>query len=369
MLLLNRLKINLRNLRQLYYRIQSRGYSSRAAILRQFFAALILRIYRKFAYVVNDHVLQGLINHRYFNQFQKKYSTRLGGHFYLIVMPNTLHFIIPCLDLIAGKAQVILLLNGASDWEAGCLQRRWPHLPQFRLKVLPKSSVSHGYMINMLLQNNEQNFGIIDHDFYLFDSTVLDRLKFAENECMLSILGDVSGRTGLTYPLTHFLYMNTAPLKELMSRYRVGAQSYRRLPRLTRQKLREIHLQDKSFLKDYHNFFDTLHVLLALAYAEGWCTPLIELKTKEAAYHLGGTSIGTHHTKELVQLYIGLLLLEFVNDKEITQRYADSFEPYQSSADVLLILPRIPEVVHQINVAHGLIEKLKAALQGKPRAA
>ena len=66
-------------------------------------------------------------------------------------------------------------------------------LPQFRVATLPASSVNHGAMIDMMLRHNECDFGILDHDFYLFDRTVLQQLHFSDAEFLLCLLVE-SGR-------------------------------------------------------------------------------------------------------------------------------------------------------------------------------
>jgi hypothetical protein len=74
--------------------------------------------------------------------------------------------------------QIILLLNGCSRREAALVLMHWPDIPQFRLTTMPYSSVGHGAVINMLLENNDEDFGILDHDLYLFDKSVLKNLHF-----------------------------------------------------------------------------------------------------------------------------------------------------------------------------------------------
>jgi hypothetical protein len=56
-----------------------------------------MRCYRKLAYAANDYVLQRHITSTHFKRFQSSIAGQLGGHFYLIVMPQTMHFLIPCL--------------------------------------------------------------------------------------------------------------------------------------------------------------------------------------------------------------------------------------------------------------------------------
>ena len=288
--------------------------------------------YRKLAYAINDGVLQRWVTPARFRRFQSGLTGQLGGQFYVIVMPQTLHFLLPCLRLVAKDLRVILLINGARRWETELLQARWPHLPQFRVATLPNSSVGHGSMINMLLRHNDRDFGLMDHDLYLFDKKVLGQLRFADEEFLLCLLSDASADSKWVYPLTHFLYFRVEVFRRLMERYGVGAQSYRQVPEPARSRLAVLGLRDGETMKSYHDYFDTLHVLLALAYADGLGVAQIELAADDGVYHIGGTSIGTHHTKDLVHLYIHLRFLEFAGDPLLHRRYASVAAPCNSAS-------------------------------------
>ena len=183
--LLTRLRANLRLVRELYGRQRARGHGRLHTILWRLPQAVALRGYRKLAYAINDGVLQRWVTPSRFRRFQDRLPGSLGGHFYLIVMPNTLHYLLPCLRLVAKELRVILLINGARAWEADMLRLHWPELPQFRVATLPNSSVGHGAMINLLLRNNKRDFGLMDHDLYIFDMAVLKRLEFADPEFLL----------------------------------------------------------------------------------------------------------------------------------------------------------------------------------------
>lgn len=350
------LRANARSARQLWRRLRAR-HGSAATAGRMLLAAAALRAYRRLAYAVNDGILMRRASAPRFARFQADGAGRLGGHFYVIVMPRTLHFLLPCLALVAHEMRIVLLLNGASDWEAGLLRQRFPQLPQFRVATLPASSVNHGAMIDMMLRHNECDFGILDHDFYLFDRSVLQQLHFSDAEFLLCLLVESSRRW--TYPLTHFLYFRAAAWRRLMRQYGVGAGILRKLPALARGQLRGAGLRDGETLKPYHDFYDTLHVLLALAYSEGM--ELCQLEAAEGGmFHLGGTSIGDHLTKGLVELYIHLCFLELAGEPELARRYAPLAAPFRSAGELRARLPDTPEVRRRLAVLDRLLGCLQA---------
>jgi len=360
--IVTRLRANLRSTSLLYQRLRDRGHGQVATVLGRLPQAVALRAYRKLAYAVNDGLLQRWVTQARFRRFQASLTDQSDGHFYVIVMPQTLHFLLPCLRLVANDMRLILLLNGASRWEADLLRARWPKLPQFRVATLPNSSVSHGSMINMLLRDNDRDFGLFDHDLYLFDKTVLAQLQFADGEFLLCLLSDASVDGKWVYPLTHFLYFRVEVFKRLMERYGVGARSYHEVPEPARGQLISLGLRDGATMKSYHDFYDTLHVLLGLAYAEGLSVAQLELP-EDGVYHVGGTSIGTHHTKNLAHLYIQLRFLELVNEPLLHRRYASVTAPFMSASELRKRVPQTPRDVHMMRVADELIARLRHSFE------
>jgi hypothetical protein len=124
-----------------------------------------------------------------------------------------------------------------------------------------------------------------------------------------------------------------------------------------------VGLRDGVTLKSYHDFFDTLHVLFALACSEGLRARQIETAEGSGFYHLGGTSIGTHHTKDLGQLYIHLRFLEFANDPLLHRRYASMAAPFTTALELRQRLPETPQVAQQIRVVDELIERMRRAFE------
>jgi hypothetical protein len=330
-----RLKSYLRRLRTAMRPMRERGLGLFSMLLVHVPAAFLFRAWRLLAQPLNGGMIQRVFNQPRFVAFQDTLEDSPLPRFYVIVMPFTLHFLLPCLALLQGRVQIVLLNNGAHRWERRVLTERFPALPLFDLWTLPLSSVSHGHVINLLLENHRGNFGIIDHDCYVFDHAIFEQLAPASDECLVSLFSEASSSVNITFPLTFFLFFNAEALRLLMHRYGVDARLYREIPVTARDAMARVGLGPATFWKRYHNFRDTLHVLLAVAQAEGLKFRFLTSDQELPAMHVGGTSIGTHHAKDLYALYIHLRFLELLDDKLLNRRYAFLTAPLRSSADVL----------------------------------
>ena len=358
--LLTQLRANRRAAGLMAERLTARGHGRWNVMLRLAPQAAALRAWRKVAYAVNDGVLQRLITPSRFRRFVAARGKELDGCFFVIVMPDTLHFLLPCLRLAAPHARIVLLLNGARQWEADLLRERFAQMPQFRVAALPNSSVGHGAMINLLLEYCEHDFGLLDHDLYLFDPSIFGQLRFEEDEFLLCLFKAASEDGRWTYPLTHFLYFRIEAFKRLMKHYGVGAQAYRAAPASARSRLASLGLGEGETMKSYHAFYDTLHVLLGLAYADGLAFAQVEPGVADSVYHIGGTSIGTHYTKDLIQLYTHLRFVELSGEPLLRRHYARLAAPFASADEVHRKLAGTAHDFQQV----ALVDRLVAKLQG-----
>jgi hypothetical protein len=351
------LRQSLNRLRLFLARERQRGKGLLRALALDLPRIVATKGYAKLARQGNGRVINKVINYSRFRTFQSKHAERLGGHFYLIVMPGTLHFLLPCLALVPNHVKLFLLYNGTHRWEENYLKRIWPNLPAFNLSSLPGSSLTHGDVLTLLLRTNRHNFGILDHDLYVFEESLFDRLEFNDNECALAIFGGRS-KTGVEYPHSQFVFFNSSRLREIMQRYRVDARSYRRAPSRLQAKLDRIGLTKGVYLKDYHNYFDTLHLLFSLAFYEGQRVGFIPLQEPSGVFHVGGTSVGSHRTTDLAQLYIRQRFLEFVDSDELTQHYSYLYDSFHSSADLRRRLPRCRDVLATLDILDELMQRL-----------
>lgn len=354
---------HLRVLRAALAPLRQRGFGKAQALLWQLPAAVLLRAWRALAQPCNAALLSGTAGARRCAEFQQRLPQDGRPRLYVIVMPQTLHFLHPCLSLLLDSAQLVLLANGARRWERQWLARRFPTLPLHVLPTLPASSAPHGAVVSLLLRTERASFGILDHDAYVFDGGLLPRLLPTGRDSMVSCFEARSEETGLAYPLTHLLFLNAPVLREVMERWQVDARLYRRAPASVAEPFAQLHLGPRSYLKPYQGFFDTLHVLLIVAQAEGWMPRFVPMASDAPVWHVGGTSIGSHHTKHLFALYLHLRFLELVGDETLSRRYAFMAAPLTHSDEALQRCVPGDAGWQGLPIALALLDRLQQRLQ------
>ena len=337
-----------------------RGYSSPLSLLVHLPRMTLLRTYRLFARRANRSGVIATMNRRRLRRLHAAWPAA-GGHFYVIVMPGTLHFLLPCLALLPRDLRVALIGNGEAAWERRLVQQRHPELPFCSLARLPATSVTHGDVITLLLRESAGNFGLVDHDCFVFDPRIFASLEPGPRDCLTAIYGGVSALTGLPYPETYLLFLNAAVLKALMARYHVDARIYRRAPPSLTGTLERVGLRDGVFVKDHANFFDTLHLLLVAAIADGSACRFVQGFGKDAIAHVGGTSWKASETKELIDCYADWRFLDFIDDDDVRRRYRYRTRPFQSAADVRAAIPMTPEAFATVAWIDTLVDRLAAS--------
>jgi hypothetical protein len=348
--------------RDVVRRMRTRGHPLSLSILLYLPRVLVMRAYRIVARGLNRAVFRRVNQRRLRAARHAAADGGAGGCFYMIVMPGTLHFLLPSLALLPRDFRIVLVGNGASRWEKGVVTRRFPHLPYCPLLTLPATSLMHGDVITLLLNVNAENFGLIDHDCFVFDRRILESLAPGPADCLTALYGGVSATTGIAYPETYLLFLHTAVLRELMARYHVDARIYRQAPRALRAVVARIGLVEGVFIKDYAKFFDTLHLLLALGMSEGRSVRFLQRFDSDAVAHLGGTSWKTSETKELIDCYVDWRFLDLAGDDELRRRYGHRTRPFESAAQVRAAIPMTPEAFARVAWIDALVEKLAGTL-------
>lgn len=357
--MLDVLRQNIRQLSSALRRIEARGHSHGRALLL-LSEVIVRRGYSALARHLNNFRIISTTNHRAFEAIQRNHAPVGGGHFYLILMPGTLHFVVPCLSLLPARMRVIVMANGAAEWERRYLARTFPQYPIFELFTFPGSSLSHGTVLTLLLALNEHPFGILDHDCYVFDASIFGDLGFGERDCLVAAFGNTAASLGIPYPETYFLYFNSTLLRPIMRRYGVDARAYRKLPRRAQDTLATIGVRDGVYLKEYHDYFDTLHVLLLLALTDGLTVRFLQSVDADSITHLGSTSSGVAHTKDLMHSYVQLRFMELLSDVRVRQLYRRRTHPFRAASEVRSLIPRAPEAVAKMNAVDALIRRLES---------
>jgi len=351
--MLYRIKTELYRARTFIARSKKNGLSLPYILFIHIPRAFNTLLYLKLAKRFNDKVLSTTINKIVIRSFHQKQSANLGNHFYVIVMPNTLHYLIPCLRLLPEDLNVFLVFNGAKHWEQQLIKNEFNNRPSFKLLTLPGSSINHGEVLNLFFYANDKNFGIIDHDLYIFDSNIFKQLGFENNQSMKAIFSGENQNTKMPYPHTFFLFFNTPVIKKIMDQYQIDARIYKKLPKNVESPLLKIGLSNRQFIKDYQNFFDTLHVILGLSYTQNLDVDYIDTND---VYHLGGTSMGSQYTKDLSHMYISMCFLEHVNNPLLTEKYLPYLSPFENSEQIEKKLSQTAEVRQMKNVLHSILE-------------
>jgi hypothetical protein len=285
----NSLNEKYQRLKTFIYRERGNDISIYMVILFHLPLKLLSKSYSKFVVLINELFMNKLFNISRFKNFQNLHRNRLNNHFYIIVMPNVLHFLKPCLKLIPKNKNIFLILNGTRSWEEKYLREYYAYYPIFKLITFPHSSLSHGTLLNLLIENNQSNFGIMDHDLYIFNKEIFNKLIFNKDECVIGAFKLMNKKSALTFPTTNFMFLNVSLIKKIMVKYKIGAQIYTKIPSRLKNKLSTINLGYNNFLKDYLYYFDTFNMILAMAFYEKLSVKILKLNDKDLC-HIGGTS-------------------------------------------------------------------------------
>lgn len=296
------------------------GIPAFRALLWELPRLIAWRAYNRFASMVYMFVDWQRVADERTKQSLHQFTENDGTYFYVIVVPQVLHLLIPAVRLVQHHAKIIFILNGISAVEEHTLQKEFPDAATLRLWTLPKSSWPHGHLLSLLLRSSKRDFGIFDHDFFLFDPSAFNQLTFRENEFAICATRWRNSLTGKEFPGTHFLYLRAALLRDVMVRYKVGAQLYKRIPRNAKPVHEEMGLSLDNPPKEYQSFFDSFLMLSALAMYDGFKVRKLDIAAGDWE-HIGGTSIGLQITKDAVHHYVSSRFLELLSNTAISKEY------------------------------------------------
>jgi hypothetical protein len=356
---LSRLADHLRHAKATAERIAVHGRSPLAAAALDVPRIAVARMHRALGRRVDAAPPLAAISRARLSRFHRDLPPANGVPFYVIVMPGTLHFLVPCLRLLPAHVTVHLVANGATAWELAHLARTFPAYRQVALATLPGSSLAHGDVITMLIECGPPAFGLLDHDCYVFDPSCFAHAAPMPRQCMVAWFGGFGAKANLTYPLTFFLLLNGAVLRDIMARHHVDARLYRRVPPRVRGTLANVGLAHVTALKDHHDFYDTLHLLTALALAGGYDVDYADTMPG-AIVHLGGTSSFVANTRTLLDTYMHLRFLDLADD-DVRTHYAARFRPFASSADVRARIPMTPAAFASIDAVDAVAMRVAGA--------
>jgi hypothetical protein len=257
---------------------------------------------------INKHLYNPYINLKRINRFHDANADKMDKHFYVIGMPGKMDFLEPCIALARDRMNLFVILNGVKKKEKKRLEEKFPDVPMVALSSFFSSPMPHGEVINLLLAANDDHFGLIDHDLYIFNDSAFAQLYFEENEFIAGPFALYNQKAGITFPATFFLFINTPVVKKIMAKYRIGAQIYTRIPSRLYPILKEMNLGYDNFLKAYLNYFDPFNLIFAMAVHEGYQAKIIKIREGDMI-HLGSTLTNelTHQPEQTRNLIDSIL--------------------------------------------------------------
>ena len=296
------------------------GIPTYRALLCELPCLIVWRTFNRLSSLLYSIIDQHRLADKHTKQALNQLTKNDGTYFYIIVVPQVLHLLIPAVRLVQHHVRAIFILNGISSAERCALQKEFPEIPVLPIWTLPKSSWPHGHLLSLLLRSSKRDFGILDHDFFLFDPSAISKLTFKENEFAICVTSWRNSLTGIEFPGTHFLYLRASLLRDLMSQYKVGAHLYKKIPINVKPFLEEIGLSMDNPPKEYQSFFDSFLLLSALAMHDGFKARKLHIDTS-AWTHVGGTSMGIQVTKDAVHHYVSSRFIELLADAAISREY------------------------------------------------
>lgn len=195
------------------------------------------------------------------------------GTFFVIAVPRSLGLLEPCLKLVPEGVPLALVVNGMPAAEEQALTRLLPATPRFRLSAVPGSWWEHGAVLDLLTDAVDRPFGLLDHDCYVMDGSIFERLELGERDLLAA--PDVPGffrlneASGLRFPRTHFLYLNAPLVREVRRRHGISCRKATRTPAGLREPLAALGLGDHNFPPHPMRFWDTLQLVTAAGLADG----------------------------------------------------------------------------------------------------
>jgi hypothetical protein len=212
---------------------------------------------------------------------------------FVIVLPNTLGWVEPCVKLVPPEVPLLLVANGLGRSERRRLAEVLPERPVFALSVLPASFCKHGSVLDTLVAAASSDFIVLDHDCYVFDRSLFDPVEWEQREFLAAIdrrgFFTVNRASGLRFPRTHFLVIRRDALLELRAKHGVGCEKRTRTPQAVAHLLAAIGLGDHNFPPARMPFYDTLQLAMSVAFAEGRTVRWLRV-AEDGISHVGGTA-------------------------------------------------------------------------------
>jgi hypothetical protein len=269
----------------------------------------------------------------------------------MIVLPGSLHIASLAYHLVPLDVRMVVILCNVDSWEENWartnLKDAWILKLRFRYK--------HHELLNVLLREIPQPFGIIDFDCFVFRPDYLSGIEAIDERTSAQVFFARHNEVlDLWVPETFLLTLNQPVLSELISRYRVGAGpvAWDELLPAAQQRLATLGLGRNQLPENHKRSFDTLRAILMLGVADGYPLEFIarHCPPKHLAddvFHIGATSdpgknLQSANRYHMWGSYFWIKRLELFEDSDLRERYLARFG-FGNSAGQLSRFPTRPD--------------------------
>ena len=329
-------------------------------------------------------------NEARFRDFQKQHWGRLNNHFYIIVVPKTLDMLECCLTLLPRNLRLFLILNGLHPWEQEFVNRVYRNIPKFILETNNRP-ILHDRVLDLLMECNHFNFGIIDQDCFVLDGRFFSRLQIADNEFAISPFSSLNRKSNITFPRTFFLLFNTSVIHHIRRQYNLSFKRCWTIPSRLEAQLMDLNLGYHNFPHDSLNYFDNFQLIWAVALHQGFSfgagpsRRTLLGRRPSRIIHIGATSRYLTDTfrhqmidnmpkyetlpklrKEIFHAaafsyYAHLLLLENTKNSVLMEHYGPFFSHFGSSGTLLKTFSAVigPQKVKQMDLVIAHLRKAR----------
>jgi len=319
---------------------------------------ILRRVYAVACELFNNTILYP-INKFAIIRFHRQHSLQQSsGHYYIIVVPNALHLLLPCVMLLK-TIRIVFIVNGANRKDVSHLVTKFPTFPHFRLYTMPWSYYTHGKVLNLLFAANHGNFGIVDHDLFLFRSQILQDIQLDDKTALAHIYSHTNPKTGLSFPTTHFMYFNTPLLKNLMHRYRISALHTHIIPKKISKQIESLGFSYDNLPKSWLKYFDTMQIMIAMCHYDGCAFRQLELAADESV-HIGQVTSGVNN---LPYLWLYARLLELPCNDSIKSRYWKKLIRFDDQKKLLDHIKKQSGELSQLAYLNGVVNRIQQHIE------
>ncbi len=283
----------------------------------------------------------------------KKHFPRIENEinpFFIVAIPGSLCEVALCLRYIPEKQPVYIIANGLDNWDINWIS------DNLRCKGIIKilRTLPHGDVIDLLLDNVDGPFGIMDYDCFIFDASIFTRLHDVSEKTLINaVFGHKNRKLNLDLPETFIMFLNTPVINGIRKKYKVDSNltHYESLTNEIKQKLLSIGIDDAHQPEDFKDYIDTAKLWISLGLAEGYLINFFErqytLSTDfQKVFHVGAGN-KTNRLNSIWNVrgtYFWRRALETCEDKAIQKKYYKKYGSLKSS-DIRLLAPEFCEKI------------------------